>query len=66
MIELVVNGQARAIEPGVVLDLLRAYGLEEKMVVVEIDGEIVPKEAWAATPLRSGIAVELVHFVGGG
>lgn len=61
-----VNGQPRAIEAGTVLDLLRAYELENKMVVVEIDGEIVPKEAWTSTPLREGSQVELVHFVGGG
>lgn len=64
---ITVNGQSRATEPGgTVFDLLCAHGLEHKMVVVEIDGAIVPKEAWASTALRDGMSVELVHFVGGG
>lgn len=61
-----VNGQPREIEPGSVIDLLRAYGLEHKMVVVEIDGAIISKEDWASTELRDGLRIELVHFVGGG
>lgn len=64
--ELLVNGQLRDVEAGTVADLLRSYGLEGKMVVVEIDGAIVPKEAWADTALQAGMKVELVHFVGGG
>jgi sulfur carrier protein len=36
------------------------------MVVVEIDGTIVPRDAWDKTALREGLNIELVHFVGGG
>lgn len=65
--DVIVNGQTRTIEAGeTVVGLLRAYGLEHKMVVVEIDGAIVPKEDWADTGLVPGMKIELVHFVGGG
>lgn len=64
---IIVNGQARTMESGTaIIDLLRSYGLEQKMVVVEIDGQIVPKEDWESTALRDGLKIELVHFVGGG
>lgn len=65
---LIVNGQPASFsfESGTVLDLLRAYSLEQKMVVVEVDGSIVPKPDWAATQLVNGQRIELVHFVGGG
>jgi sulfur carrier protein len=63
---IIVNGQPRTFDPGSVYDLLCSYGLEQKMVVVEIDGSIIPKEAWESTALRDGLNIELVHFVGGG
>jgi sulfur carrier protein len=63
---LIVNGQSRSFESGTVYDLLCSYGLEQKMVVVEIDGTIVPREAWETTSLQEGLNIELVHFVGGG
>ncbi|PYI55101.1 sulfur carrier protein ThiS [Paenibacillus flagellatus] len=66
MLKLIVNGRSREVEEGTVVDLLRGHGLDNKMVVVEIDGSIVPKEAWASTALADGMTVELVHFVGGG
>ncbi|GAA3405554.1 sulfur carrier protein ThiS [Paenibacillus hodogayensis] len=65
-ITIQVNGQSRTVEAATVLELLRLYELENKMVVVEIDGGIVEKEGWASTALRDGMQVELVHFVGGG
>lgn len=63
---IIVNGQPRSFESGTVHDLLCSYGLEQKMVVVEIDGTIVPRDAWDKTALREGLNIELVHFVGGG
>jgi thiamine biosynthesis protein ThiS len=34
--------------------------------VVELNREIVRRPAIAATPVREGDVVEIVHFVGGG
>lgn len=65
--DVIVNGQSRTVEAGeTVIGLLRAYGLEHKMVVVEIDGTIVQKEDWNTAGLAPGMKIELVHFVGGG
>jgi thiamine biosynthesis protein ThiS len=65
-LKIAVNGKTLDTQDQTVFDLLRSNGLENRMVVVEIDGEIVPKEKWAETGLREGMKIEIVHFVGGG
>jgi sulfur carrier protein len=35
-------------------------------VAVALDGEVVPRGAWAGTALRSGPRVEVLHAVQGG
>lgn len=35
-------------------------------VAVAIDGEVVPRRRWAATPLHEGQRVEVLHAVQGG
>ena len=51
--------------PGpVTLDgLLRHLDLDPRMVVVELNREIVRRPKLAETPLADGDTVELVHFV---
>lgn len=46
--------------------LLLHYNLESRIAVVEINKEIVKKEAYENQLLASGDVVEIVHFVGGG
>ena len=64
----IVNGQPRAVPAGSTLgDLLRTLGLEPRTVVVELNREILrDRAAYDALALRTGDAVEIVHFVGGG
>ena len=40
--------------------------LRADRVAVELNGELAPRAAWAATAVRSGDKLEVVHFVGGG
>ena len=66
-LEVVLNGQPRAIAEGqTLLDLVRSLDLEPARVAVELDGRIVKRPHWAETPLQAGARLELVHFVGGG
>lgn len=66
-ITILVNGERREIErEASLLDLLRSLDLDPRMVVVEHNRQIVRRPALAATGLRTGDHVELVHFVGGG
>ncbi len=65
-LELIVNGEKRRLKAETVLDVIRHFGLEGKLVVAEVDGSIVPREEWGETPIFGGMKIELVHFVGGG
>ena len=49
-----------------VADLLTALGLDRRWVVVERNGEPVPRGETATTALEAGDRVELVRAVAGG
>lgn len=64
---VVVNGEPRKlIGPATVADLLARLGLDPRMVVVELNREIIRRPRVGEVSLKDGDAVELVHFVGGG
>jgi sulfur carrier protein len=66
-IQLLVNGETRTIaSPATLEDLLASFELDPRMVVVELNREIVRRPELSRVQLKSGDAVELVHFVGGG
>jgi thiamine biosynthesis protein ThiS len=66
-IEVVVNGEARAVAPGAtLLELLAQLELDPRVVVVEHNRHIVRRPALGDVRIASGDAIELVHFVGGG
>jgi sulfur carrier protein len=65
--DILLNGESRNVtEPCPVADLLRAEGLAERRVAVEINGAIVPRSAHEHYLLRAGDQVEIVHALGGG
>lgn len=65
--KLTVNDQPRDLPDGAcVADLVTQLQLAGKRVAVERNGEIVPRSAYAATPLQSGDRLEIVVAVGGG
>lgn len=65
--QLIVNGEAREVtEVASVLDLLKAFKLEQKILVVELNKEIIDRSKYDQTALADGDRVEIVHFVGGG
>jgi thiamine biosynthesis protein ThiS len=66
-LEVVVNGDPRRLPgPATLADLLRHLGLDARMVVVELNREIVRRPRLAEVPIADGDQVEVVHFVGGG
>ena len=65
--KLTVNGQPREVPDGTtILTLLTASNLRPKVTVVERNGEIVDRAAYADATLRENDVLELVRFVGGG
>ena len=66
-VQVVANGNPVELPDGAsVDDLLDALGLGAKWVVVERNGEPVPRRDVAATPLAEGDRLELVRAVAGG
>ncbi len=47
-------------------DLIRSKDLKPRMVAVELNGEILPREKFDEQVLSDGDRLEIVHFVGGG
>lgn len=47
-------------------DLLVRFGLENKMLIIELNKQILEKSDHDKTYLSDGDQVEIVHFVGGG
>ena len=65
--EVVVNGQSRAVTPGAtVASLLRELSLPASRVAVERNLEIVGKAEYESAALCPGDRIEIVTFVGGG
>jgi sulfur carrier protein len=66
-LHLTVNGDSRTVPgPATVTALLGHLGLDPRMVVVEVNREVVRRARHDAVSLHDGDVVELVHFVGGG
>lgn len=62
-----INGEDKDIESGIsVSQLLEHLGLRPGRVVVELNTEVISRDAHDETSLKAGDRVEIVHFVGGG
>jgi len=62
-----VNGEEKEIADGLnVARLLEELQIRPGRVVVELNRNIVSREAHGSTLLKEGDAIEIVHFVGGG
>ena len=64
---VVVNGEPREIAAGTTLArLLDGLDVPERGVAVAVDAEVVPRGAWATTPIEDGAQVEVVTAIQGG
>lgn len=67
MIEIILNGDRRAIPKGSkIVDLLGILGIPAERVAVELDHAIVRQPEWATREIPGGAQLEIVQFVGGG
>jgi len=68
-VRIELNGEARELAAGATLaDAVRASGADEgaRGVAVALDGEVVPRAEWGATPLAEGAGVEVLAAIQGG
>ena len=62
-----INGRPVELPAGTtVAGFITGKGFTAEMVIVELNGVIVPRSDYAATEMRAGDQIEIVHAVGGG
>jgi sulfur carrier protein len=62
-----INGeQKEIIEGSSIAQLLEELNIRPGRVVIELNRDIVSREAYGSAILKQGDALEIVHFVGGG
>lgn len=62
-----VNGAAEEVPEGTtVAEVVAARTAQVRRVAVAVNGEVVPRSAWASTPLAGGDAVEVLVAAAGG
>lgn len=64
---IVANGKPREVEPGTMLSaLIESYGWKVENVVVERNGEPVPRQQMREVAINDGDVLEIVRAVAGG
>jgi sulfur carrier protein len=67
VITLQVNGDQRVCSAGLNLEqALLELGYQPRLVVVEFNGTILPRQLWPAQPVVESDVMEVVTIVGGG
>ncbi|MFN2309310.1 MAG: sulfur carrier protein ThiS [Gammaproteobacteria bacterium] len=67
MIQIIVNGEPRAVAPGITAaQLVELLELGGRRLAMEINREILPRSQYAAHALCEGDRVEIVQAIGGG
>lgn len=67
MIELQVNGETHSCLPQTTLpQLLLQMGLNPRLLAVEYNGEILHRQFWDETEIKTADRLEIVTIVGGG
>ena len=62
-----LNGEARHCAAGLTLpEVLEAWGYRPQLVVVEFNGEILPRSSWGNQAVVESDSLEVVTIVGGG
>jgi len=67
MITIKINGESRCINENLnIAELLKNLQIQAPSVAVELNRDILTKEAYGRQVLKEGDVLEIVHFVGGG
>ena len=63
---ITLNGEARPTSAATIADLVTQLQLDLRKVAVERNLTIIPRSAYATTPINDGDRIEIVGFIGGG
>lgn len=65
--QLFINGESHVVAfNATFLEIIRDIGIEDKIMVAAVNGEIIKQVAWESYTPKSGDKIELLQFVGGG
>lgn len=66
--QLIINGETITMKEDVqtIADVIETLGFKQKIIIIELNGDIIMKEEHANSKVMSGDHIEMVHFVGGG
>jgi len=66
-VQILVNGRAHGVAAGSTVDqVVAAVTDQESGIAVAVNGEVVPRRGWPATPVAEGDQIEIVTAVQGG
>jgi sulfur carrier protein len=65
--KVIINGTSKEFTNNTLLsDIVTQFCKEPKHIITEVNGTIVPSNAWDNTSIKDNDTIELVAFVGGG
>jgi sulfur carrier protein len=65
--ELIINGKPEEVAgPATLKELVALKNMPERQVVIELNGELIPRGNWGETRLSAEAVIEILRFVGGG
>lgn len=65
--EIILNGDKETLDKEyTIIELLQKYELSPDIVTISLNGDILVKDAFASTIVKSGDAVDILMFMGGG
>jgi len=66
-IEVVINGKKEKIEEGVTIaQILKQRNIRPEMVAVELNGQVIERDAYASLELKEGDSLEFLFYMAGG
>ncbi len=65
--EIFINNTPVTTEEGITLDrLIASQGMSAKGIAVAVNNRVIPRAAWATTPLEEGAKLTVIQAVCGG
>lgn len=61
-----INGKSLDVDGKTLMEYLDTANYDSRRIVIERNGEIVPKSQYSEVVLTDGDCIEVVSFVGGG
>ena len=66
-IQIYINGKIKIINSSFnLIDILKEYALENKLVAIEINEEVIPKSNYKKKRINHNDRIEILELIGGG